>query len=200
MKKITPHSILYIITITLFTVCLTTLPPYFFNLQASTIEQDNAYSKFKEQTAALLLQFEALNSSLNTYEKSLNELDKRLSDVEEQNVALNNLLVNYYIEKLHDPTYVSIDSEQHTYYLAAEALGHLGKPAIPALINQLDTDDDYERALVLYALMLASQADNVACFCGNDYMHLHLDFDARNHTEAVAAARTWWEKYKSHFN
>ena len=199
MKKITPPYFLCTITILLFVICLVTLPPYFSNLQASTIQQDTEYLRFKTQTDQFLAQLEALNSSLVSYEKSLNELDKRLSDLEEQNTALNNLLVNYYIEKLHDPTYVSIDSQQHTYYIAAESLGHLGKAAIPSLIKVLDTEDDYERALALYALLLASQAENVTCFCGTDYMHFSLDFDARNHAEQVDTAKAWWEKYQSYF-
>ena len=44
----------------------------------------------------------------------------------------------------------------------------VGKPAIPGLIEKLETDDDYERALALYALLLASQHENVKEFTNGE--------------------------------
>lgn len=200
MKKYTITSLIYAIILLLLIICIVTVPSYYTTLHASTIDQENQYLYFQKQASELSLQLDSLSSALTSYEKSLNEFDKRLSELEDQNTALHNLLVNYYVEKLHDPTFVSINAEEHTYYTAAECLGELGKPAIPVLIERLDTTDDYERALVLYALGLASQADNVKTFCGNDYIPVNLDFDARNHPEAVTTAKLWWNKYKSYFN
>lgn len=200
MKKYTINSLIYAIILLLLIICIVTVPSYYTTLHASTIDQESEYLYFKQQASELSSQLDSLSSALTSYEKSLNEFDKRLSELEDQSSALHNLLVNYYVEKLHDPTFVSINTEGHTYYTAAECLGELGKPAIPVLIERLNTTDDYERALILYALGLASQADNVKVFCGNDYIPVTLDFDARNHAEAITAAKAWWDKYKSYFN
>lgn len=199
MKKYTINSLFYAIILFLLIICIVTIPSYYTTLQASTVDQESEYLYFQKQASELSLQLDSLSSALTSYEKSLNEFDKRLSELEDQNTTLHNLLVNYYVEKLHDPTFVSIDTEEHTYYTAAECLGELGKSAIPVLIDRLDTTDDYERALALYALGLASQADNVKVFCGNDYIPVSLDFDARNHPTGVKAALDWWEKYQSNF-
>lgn len=174
--------------------------PYNSSIMASTISTEDQLSLLQYQTKNLSLQLKSISDSINTYGKSINALEKRLSDLETENQTLQNLLVSYYIEKLPDTTYVSLYNIEYTYYTAAENLGQIGKPAIPSLIERLSTDDDYERALVLYALLLASQADNVKAFCGDDYIATSLDFDARNHPAQVKTALDWWEKYKSNFD
>lgn len=107
--------------------------------------------------------------------------------------------VSYYIDKLSDKSFIKTYNEDYVWYTAAEELGAIGKDAIPPLIQKLDTTDDYERALALYALLLASQNENVKSFTGGEYIEVNLDFDPATHPEAVAKAKAWWEKYKDNF-
>lgn len=107
--------------------------------------------------------------------------------------------VDYYISKLADKNFIKTYNEDYIWYTAAEELGAIGKDAIAPLMKKLDTTDDYERALALYALLLASQNENVKSFTGGDYIEVNLDFDAATHPEAVAKAKAWWEKYKDNF-
>ena len=174
--------------------------PLSASVEASTINQLSNLKNLKATSTDISKQITELQNHLNSYNKSLNEFEKRLSELEEQNTELQTFLVDYYIEKLKDPTYTSITNEDSIYYTAAENLGLIGKPAIPKLIQKLDTANDYERALTLYALLLASQADNVKSFAKNDYINVNLDFDARNHPQKVEVARKWWDKYKSYFD
>lgn len=108
-------------------------------------------------------------------------------------------VVRYYIDKLKDKSYTDTYGEGYTWYTAAEELGKIGKPAIPYLIEKLKTTDDYERSLALYALLLATQHENVKAFAGNDYINVNLDFNAGNHPPMVKVANDWWEKYKDNF-
>ncbi|NLO98694.1 MAG: hypothetical protein GX386_00160, partial [Clostridiaceae bacterium] len=59
--------------------------------------------------------------------------------------------------------------------------------------------DDYERALALYALLLATQHDNVKSFTDGEYIIVNLDFNKENHPEMVDIAIAWWNKYKDNF-
>ena len=107
--------------------------------------------------------------------------------------------VEFYLEKLKDKSYTGTYGEGYTWYTAAEELGMLGKPAIPGLIEKLGTEDDYERALTLYALLLASQHENVKSFTNGEHIDVNLDFDVNNHPEMVNKAMAWWDKYKNNF-
>ena len=199
MKKSTVITLFYTALLLCLISCLFALHPYFTTIEASSFSQEEQLMTLHKNSQDLTQNLESLNSRLAVYGKSMNELEKRLSDLEEQNAALQNFLVDYYMDKLKDPTYVILHPNDSTYYIAAENLGLIGKPAIPALIERLNTKDDYERALALYALLLASQSEQVQAFCGNDYIHTNLDFDARNHPQQVNAALEWWEKYKDNF-
>lgn len=106
--------------------------------------------------------------------------------------------IDYYMEKLKDRSFTTTYGEGFTWYTAAEELGMIGKPAIPALIANLDTDDDYERALTLYALLLSTQEPNVKAFA-SDYIHANLYFDPSTHPQMVKEAYAWWNKYKSNW-
>ncbi|MFD1953863.1 hypothetical protein ACFSL6_06610 [Paenibacillus thailandensis] len=106
--------------------------------------------------------------------------------------------IAFLIGKLKDKSYTETYGEGYTWYTAAEELGTIGKPAIPALIANLDTDDDYERTLTLYALLLATQEPNVKAFA-SDYIHANLYFDPSTHPGMVAEALAWWEKYKANW-
>lgn len=107
--------------------------------------------------------------------------------------------VVYYIDKLKDQSFTGIYGDGFTWYTAAEELGTIGKPAIPALIEKLDTKDDYERTLALYALLLATQQENVKTFTNGEYINVNLDFDVDHHPDMVKTAMEWWDKYKSNY-
>lgn len=107
--------------------------------------------------------------------------------------------IQYYIGKLPDRDYVETygDAENpRPWYTAAEALGEIGKPAVPALINRLDTPDPYELKLVLYALMLASQDQNLRAQTNGDYLHLDTVLTQTSNTENRERALDWWQRYR----
>lgn len=182
-----------------FIICISIAYPGLNTLEAATSNQsatlENVILKQQEldtTLSSLSLNLTNLSSSLNTYHEQLTSLQKEVATTQ-------TLLVDYYMDQLSDPTYVSTYNTDYIWYTAAEALGELGKPAIPALINRLDTSDSYERSLVFYALLLASQAENVKVFAGNDYIHTYLDFDATHHAAQKEVALSWWKKYKKYF-
>jgi len=110
--------------------------------------------------------------------------------------------VAYYLEKLKDRSFVATygdNEEPKVWYTAAEELGMIGKKSIPGLIEKLSTDDDYERALALYALLLASQDEEVKAFTNGEYIDVTLDFNPESHKEMAEKALAWWDKYKDNF-
>lgn len=173
--------------------------PFSSTLEASTVNQVHNIKELETTSHNISDKIDALQTNLSIYANALNDFEKRLTKIEQQTIELETYLTDYYIDKLSDPTYTDIYNEEYIYYTAAENLGQIGKPAIPKLISRLQTPDDYERALVLYALLLASQDDSVQAFAGNNYIDVNLDFDARNHPEKVKIAYNWWDKYKSYF-
>ena len=174
--------------------------PFSNTLEASTINQLETLKKLEITTQNMSTQISNLETQLNEYQTCLKTLQSRVSEIETETTQVETFLVDYYIDKLKDPTYISIYNHDYIYYTAAENLGQIGKAAIPKLINKVNTPDDYERALVLYSLLLASQDDSVQSFAKNDYIQTSLDFDARNHPADVEIAQKWWNKYKSHFS
>lgn len=199
MKKSIIISICYFILFACIITSLLLVHPYSTTLEAATFDQLDTLQKLKSTTESLSTQLASIQGNMASYEKNLNEIDKRLTDIDDRHQELETLLVDYYIDELKDPNNTSIYNEDYTYYIPAENLGLIGKPAIPKLIEKLSTSDDYERALVLYALLLASQADNVKVFASNDYIQTSLDFDSRNHPDQVKIAMAWWEKYSGYF-
>ena len=104
--------------------------------------------------------------------------------------------IRYYISRLPDPGFVdTYGGEEHPrpWYIAAERLGQIGEPAIPLLASRLDTSDDYELMLVLYALMLASQDPALMATTGGDYVELGAVLDPRHNAENRASALAWWQ-------
>lgn len=112
---------------------------------------------------------------------------------------LVNRTVTYYMKKLIDPSYTKTYGHGYIWYTAAEELGRMGKPAIPELIYRIGTPDDYERSLILYALLLASQQENVKAFTGGEYIDVSLDFNPSSHPAMAETAMDWWEKYIEYF-
>ena len=199
MKKTFIIALFYFGSAFCIVICLL-INPFSNTIEASTINQVHNIQELETTAHNISTEIDTLQTNLLDYTKSLNEFEDRLTALENRTTEIETFLVDYYIDKLSDPTYTSIYNEESIYYTAAENLGQIGKAAIPKLINLLDTSDDYERALALYALLLASQDDSVKTFAGNDYIHVNLDFDARNHPEKVKIAREWWEKYKTYFD
>ena len=76
------------------------------------------------------------------------EVSDELSEAEE---------IEFYIDKLPDRDFTETYGHGYTWHTAAEELGMIGKLAIPHLIKQLSSDDEYVVMLSLYALQLASQ-------------------------------------------
>jgi bla regulator protein BlaR1 len=130
-----------------------------------------------------------LENQIKTLEDA-NELEMKKR--EQKNVEM-------YLDKLKDKTFTDTYGDGYTWYTAAEELGMIGKTAIPGLIAKLDTEDDYERALVLYALLLATQHESVKFFTLGEYIDVNLDFNPDSHPAMVEKAKAWWEKYKDHF-
>lgn len=125
--------------------------------------------------------------------------DGHKTDEESKAAAEQLAAVHYYIDKLPDRTYVdTYGGEEHprTWYTAAEALGALGKIAIPALIDRLDTGDPYELKLALYALMLASQDPVLLAETDGDYLRLTTVLTHETNDENLRRARAWVHRYR----
>ncbi|SMP68580.1 hypothetical protein [Anoxynatronum buryatiense] len=149
-----------------------------------------------------------LNSFKNHYQIE-SEKEKQLLEtvvrLEEEIDYLNKRQIKeaevlYLIEKLKDSGFTRSYGDGHTWYIAAEELGMIGKPAIPYLIENIETQDDYERALTFYALLLASQHENVKEFAGRDYIITYLDFDVERHEEMKKVAYQWWKKHRHNWD
>lgn len=105
--------------------------------------------------------------------------------------------IRSYIAKLPDRDYVQTyggPDAPRPWYTAAEALGALGAPAIPALIARLDTPDPYELKLALYALMLASQDPALLARPEYEALRLGTVLTPATNAENRRRALEWWER------
>ncbi len=196
INKLTPCTFLLLLCCI---ICILLAYPGLNTLEAATSQQSISLENLAMKQKNLETTLQDLNLGLAEISNSLNSYNQRFATLETDLATTQKLLVSYYMDKLSDPNYVTTYNTDYVWYTAAEALGELGKPAIPSLIKRLDTTNAYERSLVFYALLLASQAENVKAFSGNDYIHTYLDFDTANHDSQKKIALEWWEKYKSHF-
>lgn len=106
--------------------------------------------------------------------------------------------IKYYISKLPDREYTdTYGGEEHkkTWYIAAEALGWIGKPAVPHLMERLDSRDSYEVMLALYALQLATQDGAITWQTSGEYIRLSNVLNERYNSENRVIARNWWRQY-----
>lgn len=135
----------------------------------------------------------------------------RVSDIQESSIpersqgSANSEIqtVRHYIEKLSDRNYVETYGDADNprpWYTAAEALGAIGMPAIPALVARLGTNDQYELKLVLYALMLASQDPALKLRLGNDYLKLNTVLTEESNSENRQRAVQWWQRHRNLFS
>lgn len=107
--------------------------------------------------------------------------------------------IEHYLSKLPDRDYVkTYGGPEHprTWYTAAEALGEIGKPAVPALIERLDSPDPYELMLALYALMLASQDPALMAETEGDYLRLGTVLTPDTNEENRRLALDWWRRHQ----
>ncbi|WP_217987751.1 hypothetical protein [Halomonas salipaludis] len=107
--------------------------------------------------------------------------------------------VAYYIARLPDRDYVETYGDADNprpWYTAAEALGEIGKPAIPALVARLDSDDDYELMLALYAMMLASQDPTLQAETGGVFLRLGTVLSEDTNPANRRLAMAWWQRYR----
>lgn len=116
------------------------------------------------------------------------EVSDELSEAEE---------IEVYINKLPDRTYTETYGHGYTWYTAAEELGMIGKPAIPHLVKQLSSDDEYVVMLSLYALQLASQDSAVTEKTGGEYIELEgTVLSKESNSRNVQVATSWWNKHR----
>ncbi len=171
-------------------------------------------SSLKESDEVLRYQIEYNLARIEELEKQLAELSSLSEDMQVQLSELdtiNNLDENeplnydelgnilFYISKLKDKDFVrpyGHEEEPYTWYISAEELGLIGKPAIPYLIKNLETKDMYEKAVTLYALLLASQDEEIFDLTNGEYIKVNLFFDDDVVIKNEEIALTWWEKYE----
>lgn len=106
----------------------------------------------------------------------------------------------YYVSRLADRRFVSSYGDgdnPKTWYIAAERLGEIGLPALPLLFAQLDTQNAYERMLVLYALQLATQDPLLMARTRGDYIQLETVLDPAGNAENTRIARQWWQRHSA---
>ncbi|MBZ5488909.1 hypothetical protein HW452_15400 [Halomonas aquamarina] len=109
----------------------------------------------------------------------------------------------YYVSRLADRRFVSTYGDRanpRIWYLAAERLGEIGMPAVPLLFARLDTQDDYELMLALYALQLATQDPLLMARTGGNYVQLPSVLNASNNADNVQVARQWWQQYAGYLD
>lgn len=103
---------------------------------------------------------------------------------------------HYYLSRLADRRFITYYGESgRPWYIAAERLGRLGEPAVPLLVERLETSDPYELMLALYALQLASQDPAVMARTGGEPVELEDVLSEASNAENRAAALAWWERY-----
>ena len=104
----------------------------------------------------------------------------------------------FYIDKLADQTFVDSygdNDNPKVWYTAAEKLGAIGAPAIPALVRRLSTTDPYELMLALYALMLASQDPIIMLQTGDDYLQLDTVLTPQTNPVNLKLAQQWCRRH-----
>lgn len=110
---------------------------------------------------------------------------------------------SYYVSRLADRRFVTSYGDRDNrrpWYIAAEKLGEIGLPAVPLLFAQLNTTDEYEQMLVLYALQLATQDPQLMVRTGGEYVQLGVVLDPTYNAENAATAQQWWQQHAAQFN
>ncbi|RCV91264.1 hypothetical protein [Billgrantia montanilacus] len=106
--------------------------------------------------------------------------------------------VHYFISRLADRRFIDTyggDEHPRVWYIAAERLGQIGKPAVPLLFSLIDSTDPYELMLVLYALQLATQDPALLVETGGDYVQLGSVLAESANLENRQIALAWWQRH-----
>lgn len=109
----------------------------------------------------------------------------------------------YYVSRLSDRRFVSYYGDQNNrraFYIAAERLGDIGLPAVPLLYARLNTPDEYEQMLVLYALQLATQDPLLKTKTGGDYVQFPSVLSPESNAQNVVIAQQWWQRNAGYLN
>ncbi|WP_249977684.1 hypothetical protein [Vreelandella olivaria] len=109
----------------------------------------------------------------------------------------------YYVSRLADRRFVSSyggSDNPRIWYIAAERLGQIGMPAVPLLFARLNTHDDYELMLALYALQLATQDPLLTVQTRGDYIQLNTVLDPGANAENLRLAQEWWQQHSALLN
>ena len=104
---------------------------------------------------------------------------------------------HYYVSRLADRRFIDVYGDKEhprVWYIAAERLGQIGEPAIPLLYARIETEDEYELMLVLYALQLATQDSSLLAETGGDYVRLTTSLQAEANAENRQIALAWWQR------
>jgi septal ring factor EnvC (AmiA/AmiB activator) len=201
----------FIIVITIILIVL--LASIIYIWQKSKIDKNRLQKELQQlETKITLLQNEINQSSTTKEQKNelVEEQPSTHSEIRRLRNALEYVLketlrktaqdpLEFYLEKLKDPDFISTYGDDYTWYIATEELGKMGKPAIPFLIKKLDTKDNFERKQALYALMLAAQHENVKSFTGGEYVKNDEFPSPEKDTSIIKAWRSWYEKYKNNW-
>ncbi|SJN15015.1 hypothetical protein CZ787_18040 [Halomonas citrativorans] len=110
---------------------------------------------------------------------------------------------SYYVSRLSDRRFVSYYGDRdnrRAFYIAAERLGDIGLPAVPLLYARLNTQDEYEQMLVLYALQLATQDPLLTSKTSGDYVQLPSVLSPESNAENVVIAQQWWQRNAGYLN
>jgi septal ring factor EnvC (AmiA/AmiB activator) len=171
------------------------------------------WQKTKEEKNNLHKEIQQLETKVTFLQNELDQLQEQPSarnEIRRLRKALEYVLketldktdqdpLMFYLDKLKDTNFISTYGDNYTWYIAAEELGKMGKPAIPFLIKKLDTKDNFERNQALYALMLAAQHENVKSFTGGEYVKNYEFPSPGKDVSVIKAWQSWYEKYKSNW-
>lgn len=162
-----------------------------------TIERLSEESYQTEELSRFSEERSELNAEINLLRGKVHYMQNELLAQSKQEPLF------FYLDRLRDSNFTSTYGHGYTLYVAAEELSNnIGKPAIPYLIRKLETEEDYERTQVLYALRLAAQHENVKVFTHGEFPtggH-NLAFPRpASHPDLVKAWNSWWEKYRNHW-
>jgi len=133
--------------------------------------------------------------SENEKERTTEVLDNDPSEVSDELSEAEE--IEFYIDKLPDRDFTETYGHGYTWYTAAEELGMIGKPAIPHLVRQLSSDDEFVVMLSLYALQLASQDSAVTEKTGGEYIELEgTVLSKESNSRNVQVAESWWNRHR----
>ncbi|MCC5900325.1 MAG: hypothetical protein JJT87_00145 [Halomonas sp.] len=104
----------------------------------------------------------------------------------------------YYVSRLADKRFVSSyggHDNPRVWYIAAERLGEIGLPAVHLLLARLNTQDEYELMLTLYALQLATQDPLLMARTRGEYIQLTAPLNSAMNAQNLRIAKQWHQQH-----